>query len=116
VGVLVREKEMAVLTLKLAPETYRRLREEAVRLGKSPQVVAEEWLVERLVPPTAVPGSERERARQAFRAAGLLTALGPNLRRMADPAVRLEDVSAALGRAGGKTLGEIVLEQRGPRG
>ncbi len=107
---------MKVLNLKLPPQVYRRLREDAARLGKPPQVVAQEWLVERLTLPTTEPSSDRERARQALRAAGLLTELGPNLRRLADPTVRLEDVSAALNRAGGKTLSEVILEQRGPKG
>ena len=107
---------MTVMNLKLPPEVYRRLHEEAARLGKPPRVVAEEWLTERLAPPTAAPASDRERARQALRAAGLLTELGPNLRRRADSTVRLEDINAALDRAGGKTLSEIVLEQRGPKG
>ncbi|TEU18326.1 MAG: hypothetical protein E3J21_06240 [Anaerolineales bacterium] len=107
---------MKVLNLELPPQVYRRLREEAARLDKPPQVVAQEWLVERLTSPTTEPSSDRERARQALRAAGLLTELGPNLRRLADPTVRLEDVSAALNRAGGKTLSEVILEQRGPKG
>ena len=107
---------MTVITLELPPEVYRRLHEEAARLGKPPQIVAEEWLAERLAPPTAASDSERERVRRALRAAGLLTELGPNLRRLADPTVHLEDVSAALGRAGGKTLSEMVLEQRGNKG
>ena len=64
---------------------------------------------------SAKPDSERERARQVLRAAGLLTELGPNLRKLADSTVRLEDVQAALARVGGKTLSEIVLEQRGPK-
>jgi len=116
VEVLAGGEEMNVLTLRLPPQVYRRLREEAARLGKSPQVVAEEWLAERLTPPAAAPDSDRERARQALRAAGLLSELGPNLRRLADPTMHLESVRAALGRAGGKTLSEIVLEQRGPKG
>jgi len=63
----------------------------------------------------AKPDSDREKARQSLYAAGLLTELGPNLRGLADPTVRLENVRAALGRAGGKTRSEIVLEQRGPK-
>ena len=107
---------MVALNLKLPPHVYRRLREEAARLGKSPQVVAQEWIVERPTPSPAAVSSDRERARQALRAAGLLTELGPNLRRLADPTVRLEDVRTALNRAGGgKSLSEIILEQRGPR-
>jgi predicted transcriptional regulator len=106
---------MTALSLKLPPQVYRRLHEEADRLGKPPQVVAQEWLIERLTPSPAAVSSDRERARQALRAAGPLTELGPNLRRLADPTVRLEDVSTALNRAGGKSLSEIILEQRGPR-
>jgi len=147
---------MPALTLELEPDAYRRLHEEASRLGKAPQVVAQEWVAEhaeqlsvirygdwvsgelasrprigvapldegltleqysKAIPivdaPLARPDSNRERARQALRVAGLLTDLGPNLRRLADPTVRLESVRTALGRAGGKALGEIVLEQRG---
>ena len=39
---------MATLILELPPEAYHRLHEEANRLGKLPQVVAQEWLIERL--------------------------------------------------------------------
>lgn len=106
---------MTALSLKLLPQVYRRLHKEADRLDKPPQVVAQEWLIERLTPSPAAVSSDRERARQALRAAGLLTELGPNLRRLADPTVRLEDVRTALNRAGGKSLSEIILEQRGPR-
>lgn len=108
-------KEMTASNLKLPPQVYRRLHEEADRLGKPPQVVAQEWLIERLTPSPAAVSSDRERARQALRAAGLLTELGPNLHRLADPTVRLEDVRTALNRAGGKSLSEIILEQRGPK-
>jgi predicted transcriptional regulator len=107
---------MKALTLELQPEMYRRLYEIAARLGKPPQVMAQEWLVERLTLPITTRDSDREKARQALNTAGLLTELSPNLRQFADPTVRLEDVSAALGQAGGKTLSEIVLEQRGARG
>lgn len=107
---------MTALNLKLPPHVYRQLREEAARLGKPPQVIAQEWIVERLTPQPTAPSSDRERARQVLRAAGLLTELGPNLHQLADPTVRLEDVRAALNRAGGKALSEIILEQRGPKG
>jgi aryl-alcohol dehydrogenase-like predicted oxidoreductase len=106
---------MTALYLKLTPQVYRRLREEAAHLGKSPQVVAQEWIVERPTPSPAAVSSDRERARQALRAAGLLTELGPNLRRFADPTARLEEIRVALDRTGGKALSEIILEQRGPK-
>ena len=107
---------MTMVTLELPPETYHRLHEEADRQGKSPQLVAQEWLIERLSPLPPAPDSTRERVRQAFRAAGLLVDLSPDLRVRADPTVHLEDVEASLARAGGKPLSEIVLEQRGPKG
>lgn len=106
---------MTTLTLELPSEMYHWLHTEADRLGKSPQIVAREWLLERLVRLTRVSGSEREQARQALRRAGLLAELGDSLRARATLDVRLGDVEAALARAGGKPLSEIVLEQRGPK-
>jgi len=103
------------LVLELSPQVYRRLKQEADRLGKPPQTVAEEWLAERLSAPGGAPDREREQASQALRAAGLLTGLGAGLRSLADPNVPLEDIEAALARAGGKPLSEIILEQRGPK-
>jgi hypothetical protein len=114
--VLVGGKVMMTLTLELPPEAYRRLHEEADRQGKSPQLVAQEWLIERLSPPPQAPDSTCEQVRLALRAAGLLVDLSPDLRLRADPTVHLEDVEASLARAGGKPLSEIVLEQRGPKG
>jgi hypothetical protein len=107
---------MTTLTVELPPEAYRRLHEEADRQGKSPQLVAQEWLIERLSPLRSTPDSTREQGRLALRAAGLLVDLSPDLRQRADPTVHLEDVEASLARAGGKPLSEIVLEQRGPKG
>jgi len=108
---------MTTLTLELPPEVYRRLHEEADRLGKPPQIVVQEWLSERLSMPIPVSGSsEREQARQALRAAGLLAEQSSHLHQCVDQKVRLEDVEAALARAGGKPLSDIVLEQRGPKG
>jgi len=108
---------MEMLILELPPEVYRHLHDEAQRLGKTPQVVAQTWLIERLASPAPAtsPKSDREGTRQALRAAGLLTELGPNLHNLADPTVRLEDVVASLTQAGGKPLSEIVLERRGSK-
>jgi len=103
------------LTLELAPELYRRLNEEAEHLGETPQSVARQWLTERLMTQIPKIDSDREKARQALAQAGLLAELGPNLRRLADPSVRLESVVAALSQAGDKSLSEIILEQRGAK-
>lgn len=49
------------------------------------------------------------------REVGLLTELGPDLLKLANPAVSLAEVQESLARAGGTPLSEIVLEQRGPK-
>jgi plasmid stability protein len=104
---------MTTLTLELPPDIYRQLRETATQQGKPAEELVEEWIAERIQP--AQP-SERERAREVLRAAGLLTELGPELKRLAaDATMTLDEVSEAFSRAGGKPLSEIVIEQRGPK-
>ena len=51
---------MATLTLELPPEAYHRLHKGANRLGKPPQMVAQEWLIKRLSIPIPVPDNTRE--------------------------------------------------------
>lgn len=113
---------MTTLTLDLPADLYERLRAEASRRGQSAEVIVWEWLAERLPPPAPAPAggrplSERERVREALRAAGLLRELSPEEKaRAARSTATLEEVSAALDRAGGQPLSEIVLEMRGPKG
>lgn len=103
---------MATLTLELSPEQYERLRAEAARLGKAEEELAHEWLSERITPLM----SERERATEVLRAAGPLTELSPEeKKRAARSKATLEEVRAALDRAGGKPLSEVILEMRGPK-
>lgn len=105
---------MANLTLELSSELYERLREEAEKAGKRPEVVAREWLAERLG--SSPEKSEKERAIEKLRADGLLTELSAEeKKRAARSAATLEEVSAALDRAGGKPLSELILEMRGPK-
>jgi predicted transcriptional regulator len=105
---------MQTLTLELAPDVYRHLREIADRLGQPPQAVAQSWLIERLALLLAVAGEDdRAKARQALDAAGLLSELGPNLQSLTNSTMRLEDIAASMARAGGKPLSEIIMEQRG---
>ncbi len=105
---------METLTLELSPELYQKLKEEAGRTGQSAETLVAQWVAERLSP-LAVP-SERERAIAVLRDAGLLTELGPELKRLArESSATLEEVSAALSRPGSKPLSEIILEQRGPK-
>lgn len=104
---------MTTLTIELAPDIYRRLREAAAQQGKPVKELAEEWIAERIQPAQQ---SERERAREVLRAAGLLTELGPELKkRAAEATMTLEEINDAFARAGGKPLSEIVIEQRGPK-
>ena len=106
---------MTMLTLDLSPDLYERLSAEAERLGKPVATVAQEWLAERL-PPPSTPLTDRDRATEALRAAGLLVEPTPEEIAWAEAqTVTLEEVSAALDRAGGKPLSEIVLEMRGPK-
>jgi len=114
---------MTALILDLPPELFARLRAEAERQGKPPEGVAREWLAERLEPhTTAIPGEgthpphDRERSIAARRAVGLVVEPSPAQRaRAACATMTLEEVSAALDRAEGKPLSEIILEQRGPK-
>lgn len=107
---------MTTITLDLPPELYDRLRAEAERSQQSAEVVVQQWVTERLNDVTSDPPNERERTREVLRAAGLLAELSPALRKRAESStVTLEEVSAALERAGGKSLSAIVLEQRGPK-
>lgn len=107
---------MTALTLELSPDLYDRLRAEAARRGTSAETVVEEWLAEHLPPPTPARPGERERVREALRAAGLLVEFTPaEIARAEAVTVTLEEVRAALDRAGGQPLSEIVLEQRGPK-
>ena len=81
---------MTTLKLELSPDTYRRLREEAERVGRPVQEVARALLTERLASPLARSTGGRDRGRAALRDAGLLVALGPGLRARAHSTVRLE--------------------------
>ena len=105
---------MASVTVELPSSEYKRLEEEAERLGKSPQSLIQEWVTERLQPESPKPMTERERAREALRKAGLLTELGPNLQAMADPTIPIEEIRKALSEVPHPSLSEIIIEQREP--
>ncbi len=105
---------MTSMKIELPSKLYERLRQEAERAGKPADDLAREWLAERLKEPETK--SERELATEALRRAGLLTELGAEgKKRAARSTATLEEVSAALDRAGGKPLSEIILEMRGPK-
>lgn len=105
---------MTLLTLELEPELYEYLRQEASRLGNSIEKTAEIILYQRLTIPA--PATEKARAIEALRKAGLLTELGPEMQKRAAQAnLSLEEVRAALDASEGKPLSEIIIEMRGPK-
>jgi hypothetical protein len=107
---------MTELVLELTPNLYERLEAQAKQVGKSAQAVAQEWLVERLAWPPPAPRGERERAVEALRTARLLTELSPaEKQRAARNTATLEEIRAALDKAGGKPLSALILEMRGPK-
>jgi hypothetical protein len=104
------------VVLHLPADLYQRLWWEANRAGMPAPLMAQEWLTERLAAAPPPELDERARVTEVLRAAGMLVELDPELKRRADPAISLEKVQAALDRAGGKPLSQIILEQRGPKG
>lgn len=106
---------MPTLTLELSTETYQQLEQAARFQDTSVQEIALEWLAQH--PMLSVSLSERARMRQVLRKAGLLTELGPELKKLASECtVTLEQVSEALDHTAGQPLSEIILEQRVPKG
>jgi hypothetical protein len=104
---------MTTMTLDLPTELYQQLEEEAIRANRSVEDLVAAWLQERLAP---IP-SERERAIAVLRAAGLVAEPSVEMRvRAANATMSLMEVQAALDRAGGRPLSEIIIEQRGPKG
>lgn len=104
---------MTVLQLELPAEVYQRLRQEAERVGKPVETLAQEWLLERVRPASLI---ERERTREVLQAAGLLTELTPEEKAVADHcSVTLEEVQAMFEGMSGPPVSEIVIEQRGPK-
>jgi len=106
---------LSEVVLHLPIDLYQRLQWEAKRIGKPAPIMAQEWLAERLAAAFSFELDERARVTEVLRASGMLAELGPELRARADPTISLEEVQAALDRAGGKPLSEIILEQRGPK-
>lgn len=107
---------LSEVILHLPVDLYQRLRWEAYRAGKPAPIMAQEWLAERLAAAPPPELDERARVTEVLRASGMLVELDPELMRRADPTISLEAVQAALDRAGGKPLSQIILEQRGPKG
>ena len=110
---------MTSLTLELPSELVNQLHQAAERVGEPINILVAQLLAEQLNATTShaslhpAPIGERESARDALRAAGLWTELGPDAQRLASESNgTLEEVEAAFARAGGKSLSTIVREMR----
>jgi hypothetical protein len=99
------------ITIELSDDAYEQLRQRAEQAGKPLAVMSRELL-------EAALGAERpapKSAREILEAAGRIRPLGPVLERKIIPGVTHDQVRAALTRAGGPSLSEIVLANRGPK-
>jgi len=105
---------MNTLAIELPPETYQRLRERARRVGQPPESLIQD-LVEKALREERVGEEPAENAQQILEASGRIRPLSEALRRRIIRGVTLEEVRSALGRVGGPSLSELVLEQRGPK-
>ncbi|MEA3346309.1 MAG: hypothetical protein U9Q78_08760 [Chloroflexota bacterium] len=105
---------MSTLAIELSLETYQRLQERARRVGKPPESLIQD-LVEKALREERMEKELGKSAREILQASGRVRPLSEALRRRIIPGVTLEEVRSALSRAGGPSLSELVLEQRGPK-
>jgi hypothetical protein len=115
---------MATLTIELPDEVLAQVQNKAVQDGKTAESLVQEWVTfqaasseqkSNSVQPEMTDGeyqADRERVHKALKAAGLIVEIDPELAKLGDPTVSLEEVRQAL--SGGKPMSEIVIEQRGP--
>lgn len=107
---------MTTLTLDVPREVFVRLKQRAAGAGTSVEAVARELLVEQVARQLPEPHAEREVVWEILRDAGLLADLTPaEARRGAEADVSLDEISAALDRAVGPDLSELIIEMRGPK-
>jgi hypothetical protein len=105
-------KVMSAITIDISPKTYQKLAEQARNTGKEIEVLGSELLED------AVKSRETVRpktAREVLQAKGQVRPLGDTLKRKIIPGVTLDEVRKALTQAGGPSLSEIILAQRGPK-
>ncbi len=105
---------MSALVIDLNAAQRALLRAVAQQVGKREEELVAEWVDDQLSKQSAL--SEQARGIEVLRQAGMLTELGPELQQLADEStITLEEIHAIFKRIGGKSLSEIVIEQRGPK-
>jgi hypothetical protein len=107
-----RKRSMATLTIELSDEILAQLHHKATQDGKTTELLVQEWVTNQAEAIKEESLSAREIGRRALKAAGILAEIDPELVKMGDPTVSLEEVRQAL--SGGRPLSEIAIEQRGP--
>lgn len=101
---------MSQIVIDLPPDTYRRLRERANEAGKAPEALTRELIEASL---RAREGNGVRTTRQVLETAGRVRPLSDYLRGKIISGVTLDEVRAAISRAGGPSLSDIVSNQRG---
>ena len=103
---------MNILEIDLPTETRRRLEAQALREGKTVHELTRELIESGL---RSCAESKPQTTKEILQSMGLLSSLSEELRKKIIPGVTLEEVRAALTAAGGPSLSEIIMEQRGPK-
>lgn len=107
---------MTTLILDVPRDVFVQLQQRAVGTGTSIEAVAQELLAEQLAQQPMKLHAERDAVGDILREARLLADLTPDeARRGAEADISLDEVSAALDRAGGPPMSELIMEMRGPK-
>jgi hypothetical protein len=102
---------MNKLELSLPTAMYERLKKRADRLGKSP----EEFSTDILEAALRDEKSEPRTTREILEADPETVSLSEELRNLIVPGITLQEVQALNAAAGGPSLSDIVIEQRGAK-
>jgi hypothetical protein len=103
---------MSTITIDISSETYKKLVEQSRNTGKKIEVLSSELLEDAL---KSCETARPKTAREILQAKGRVRPLGDTLRRRIIPGVTLDEVRKALTQAGGPSLSDIILSQRGPK-
>jgi len=104
---------MESITVTLPPYLYQRLQERAVQAGTVVEKFASTLVAGALQHEIEQSDDTCEAVRLTLQATGRLSTLSHVLRNKIMPDVTLEEVQAALSRAGGRSLSTLIQEQRG---
>jgi hypothetical protein len=104
---------MNTITLNVDPELYEQISAEAKARGQAMEDYSRE-LFESAFEKSRK--SSKQTARELLEAAGMLRPFGDELRKLITSDVPLDEIVEEMSKAGGPSLGEILDQQRGPKG